>query len=127
MRLRPDRRNLIVWSSSGGPVGKSGGLRSGGPRSGGPRPGGRRNARPARARRIRWWLRVGVLLMVLGVLRLARSVRARWEPVSLLAGALVTLAGVMLSAAGAFFAGLLILIVTLIKGIRKHRRDPVGS
>ena len=113
MRLRPHRRNLVVWSSSAGP---------------GDKPGNRRKARPARARRIRWWLRAGALLMILGVLRLARTARARWEPLSLLVGSLVALAGVMLSAAGAFFAGLLILIVALIKGIRdQQRRDPVGS
>ncbi len=118
MRLRPHRRNVIVWSSSGVPGGRPGGLRS----------GRLRRTRPVRARRIRWWLRTGALLMVLGVLRLARTTRTRWEPVFLLAGALVTLAGVMLSAAGAFFAGLLILIVTLIKGIRQQQgRDPVGS
>ena len=112
MRLRPHRRNLVVWSSSAGPADKP----------------GTRRARPARARRIRWWLRAGALLMILGVLRLARTARARWEPLSLLVGSLVALAGVMLSAAGAFFAGLLILIVALIKGIRdQQRRDPVGS
>ena len=113
MRLRPHRRNLIVWSSSAVPAVE---------------PGGRRSTRPARARRIRWWLRTGALLMVLGVLRLGRSTRTRWEPVSLLAGTLLALAGVMLSAAGAFFAGLLVLIVALLKGIREQRRrDPVGS
>ena len=85
MRLRPHRRNLVVWSSSAGP---------------GDKPGNRRKARPARARRIRWWLRTGALLMILGVLRLARTTRARLEPVPLLVGALVTLAGVLLSAAG---------------------------
>jgi len=113
MRLRPHRRNLVVWSSSAGPAG---------------RPGGRRRTRPARARRIRWWLRTGALLTVLGVLRLARTARTRWEPVSLLAGALLTLAGIMLSAAGAFFAGLFILIVALLKGIREHQRShPLSS
>jgi len=133
MRLRPHRRNLVVWSSSVGPADKAGGLRSGGLRSGGLRSGGLRSGglgstRPARARRIRWRLRTGALLMVLGVLRLARTARARWEPVSLIAGALVTLAGLMLSAAGAFFAGLLIFIVTLLKGIKEQReRDPAGS
>jgi len=124
MGLRPHRRNLVVWSSSADAADRSGGLRSGGPVG---KPGNRR-ARPARARRIRWRLRTGALLMILGVLRLARTTRARWEPVSLVAGALVTLAGLMLSAPGAFFAGLLILIVTLIKAINGQReRGPAGS
>jgi len=113
MRLRPHRRNLVVWSSSADPSS---------------RPGRRGGTRPAHARRIRWWLRTGALLTVLGVFRLARAARTRWEPVSLLAGAMLALAGIMLSAAGAFFAGLFVLIVALLKGIREQRRrDPVGS
>ena len=108
MRLRPHRRNLVVWSPSAVPGGKTGILR-------GPR--------PARATRIRWWLRTGALLMFLGVLRFARASRARWEPVFLLGGTLLTLAGVMLPATGAFFLGLLALIVTLIKGIGQQQRD----
>jgi hypothetical protein len=113
MRLRPHRRNLTVWSSSA--VAAS-------------RPARRRSTRPARARRVRWWLRTGALLTILGVLWLSRTTRARWEPVSLLVGTLVALAGLMLSAAGAFFAGLLILIVTLLKGIKERQRShPLSS
>jgi hypothetical protein len=37
--------------------------------------------------------------------------------VSLLAGAVLTVAGLMMSTAAAFFAGLLVLIATLLKGI----------
>ena len=118
MRLRPHRRNLVVWGSSAVPAYRSGGVRSLGA------------TRPTRSRRIRWWLRTGVLLMVIGVLRLARTTRTRWEPVSLLAGALLMAVGFMLpTAAGAFLLGLLVLIVTLLKGIREQRQgcDPAGN
>ena len=110
MRLRPHRRNLVVWSSSAVPAGRFRG------------PGRPRRARPRRARRIRWWLRTGALLMIIGTLRLARTARARWEPLSLLAGALLTVTGLMLPAAGAFLLGLLVLIVTLLKRIRQQGR-----
>ena len=117
MRLRPHRRNLVVWTSSAAPAGSSGGMWS------------PRRARPARTRRIRWWLRTGALLMVVGVLRLARTARARWEPVSLLAGTLLTVVGFVLPAVGGtFLLGVLVLVVALLKGIRNQRqgRDPAG-
>jgi hypothetical protein len=116
MRLRPRRRNLVVWSSTAVAVGTSRTV---------PR---RRAARPARIRRIRWWFRTGVLLTILGAVRLARAARVRWEPVFLLAGLLITVTGFALPAAGwAFFLGLLVMIVTLLKGIggQHRRRDPV--
>jgi len=110
MTLRPHHRRLVVWSSSGVPGGRSRGWRS---------PGGKR---PARARRIRWWLRTGALLMAIGVLRLARTARARWEPVCLSAGVLLMVAGYLVpSVAGAFFLGQLILCVALLKGIKQQR------
>ncbi len=115
MRLRPRRRNLVVWSSTAAPVG----LSRAAPRRGG--------VRPARLRRIRWWLRTGALLMVLGVLRLARAARVRWEPVCLLAGFLIAVTGFVLPAGGGIFIlGVLVLIVTLLKGIsaQQRRRDP---
>lgn len=112
MRLRPRRRNLVVWSSTATAVGRSRGV---------PRP---RGARPARIRRIRWWFRTGALLVVLGALRLARTARVRWEPVSLLAGALITVAGFAIPAVGwAFLLGLLVLIGTLLRGINGQRRQ----
>jgi len=78
-------------------------------------------------RRIRWWLRTGALLTILGVLRLARTARVRWEPVCLLAGAVIAGTGFALPAGGGLFMlGLLVLIVTLVKGIaaQQRRRDP---
>jgi len=63
--------------------------------------------------------------MIIGILRLARTARTRWEPLSLLVGALLMLIGLLLPAvAGTFLLGLLVLIVTLLKGIREQGRDP---
>jgi hypothetical protein len=60
--------------------------------------------------------------MTIGVLRLARTVRARWEPVSLSAGVLLMVAGYLVpSVAGAFFLGQLVLCAALLKGIRQQR------
>jgi hypothetical protein len=105
MRLRPRRGNLVIWSSSGVPGGRSWAWR------------------PARRRRIRWWLRTGALLALIGVVRLARTARARWEPVSLVAGATLTVIGFALPAASvAYLLGLLVLVVTLLKGIATKGR-----
>jgi hypothetical protein len=67
--------------------------------------------------------------MTIGVLRLARTARVRWEPVSLLAGALLTVVGfVQPAVGGAFLLGVLVLIAALLKGIRDQHQgyDPVG-
>jgi hypothetical protein len=95
MGLRPRRRGLVVWSS------------------------GRSWAwRPGRPRRVRWFLRTGALLAVLGVMRLARGTRARWEPLFLLLGAGFMIVGFMVPAAFVgFLLGLMILVVTLLRGI----------
>jgi hypothetical protein len=99
MRLRPRRGNLVVWSSSD-VAGRSWAWR------------------PARPRRIRWWLRTGALLAVIGVVRLARATRARWEPVSLGVGALLMVIGFVWPAAYvAFCLGMLVLLVTLLRGV----------
>lgn len=95
MRLRPQRRrNLVVWSQSGRTDRAS------------------RTTRPARTRRIRRWIRIGMLLTLLGLSPLARAVRARWKP--LLAGTGLTVAGVILrdSTAGSvlLLPGLLLLL-----------------
>jgi hypothetical protein len=105
MRLRPRRGNLVIWSSSGGPDGGSWAWR------------------PARARRIRWWLRTGTLLALMGVVRLARTARIRWEPVFLGVGVTLVVIGFALPAAWlAFLFGLLVLVVTLLKGIATKGR-----
>ncbi len=108
MRLRPHRRNLVVWSSSG-------------------RYGAPRFTRLARSGRIRRCIRTGALLTVIGLMRLARAVGSRWRP--LLAGVVLTVAGVMLrSGMGSlvFFPGVLFLLSALLtpenpKAARKQR------
>ena len=100
MRLRPHRRILV-----------------GSPRAIAPgRYANPVRRRPTRIRRIRRGLRIGVLLAVIGVLRFGRATRARWEPLSLLAGVLLMAGGYFLPGIGLFFPGLLIITVTLLKG-----------
>lgn len=70
MRLRPHRRDLVVWSQSARSASRYGG------------------PRPARTRRIR----IGALLVVLSLTRLAGPVRGGWRP--LLAGGVLTAVGV---------------------------------
>jgi hypothetical protein len=72
MRLRPHRRNLVVWSSTGRPA----------------------SSRPRRTGRARRLARMGRTLTLIGLLWLARVVRPRWQP--LLAGMACTVAGVVL-------------------------------
>ena len=76
MRLRAHRRNLVLWSQSASSIGRDGALPF------------------TRTRRIRRWIRVGALLTVVSLMPLARAGRSRWR--LLLAGGLLTVAGVML-------------------------------
>ena len=109
MGLRPRRGNLVILSSSGSPDGGSWAWR------------------PARPRRIRPFLRTGMLLALIGLMRLARATRTRWEPVSLIAGATLTVIGFEVPAASAaFLVGILVLVVTLLKGIATKGR-PAGQ
>jgi hypothetical protein len=101
MRLRPHRRTLVVWSPRAIAAGKYGGLT---------------RTRPTRIRRIRRRLHTGALLTVIGALRFARAIRARWEPLFLLAGVLLMAGGYILPVIGVFFPGLLVVTVTLLKG-----------
>jgi uncharacterized membrane protein len=78
MRLRAHRRNLVVWSPSVGSA---------------DRYSTPRFTRLARTRRIHRWIHTGALLMIIGVMRLARAARPRWRP--LLAGGLLTGFGVV--------------------------------
>jgi hypothetical protein len=78
MRLRAHRRNLVVWSPSV---------------SSADRHGAARLARFTRTKRIHWWIRTGALLMIIGLIRLARPARPRWR--TLLAGGVLTGFGVV--------------------------------
>jgi len=58
------------------------------------------------------------LLAVIGVVRLARAVRTRWEPVSLGIGAALAVIGFAVPAASvAFLLGIMVLVVALLKGV----------
>ena len=79
--------------------------------------------RPARSVRIRRWIRTGVLLAVLGVMRLAAVARPRWRP--LLAGVVLTTAGVVLRSGAAgivMIPGMLFLLAALLTPA-----DPVAA
>ena len=90
MRLRSHQRNPVTWNL---------------PAS---RYSDPRLMRPVRTRRIRRSLRIGGLITVIGIIRLARGARHRWRP--LLAGAVLTVAGVMLRGG---VSGLLITLLGL--------------
>ena len=85
MRLQSHRRNLLSNLST--PAGAS------------------RATRPVPSR-LRWWLRTGALLSVIGIRRLAR---ARWQPVFLVTGAVVFVIGLMLRSSVAFVSGMLMM------------------
>ena len=100
MGLRPNRRNLVVWSSSASPAGRN------------------RARRPTRAQRIRKLARTGALFAILGMMRLAVAGRRHWP---LLAGVLLTAAGVALRAGPGgvvLLPGLLLLVYALITPAR---------
>jgi hypothetical protein len=98
MRLRPHRRSPVVWSSYAGPD----------------RYGIPWFAQAARPRRVRRGIRTGALLIVLGLMRLARAVRADWR---LPAGVVLTVVGLVLRSDPAgvvMIPGLLCLAVALL-------------
>jgi hypothetical protein len=104
VRVRSRRRNVVVWSSSWSSSSSS--AFSG------------RTARPGvqvarRPGRIRWWLRTGALLAIIGVLRLAGIARRHLRPAISLAGAAVTLAGITLPSGPVLSSGFLILLLAL--------------
>jgi hypothetical protein len=101
MRLRPHRRILVVRSPRAIAPGKYARLT---------------RTRPSRMRRARRGSHIGVVLVVIGVLRFARALRAHWEPLFFLAGVLLLVGGYFLPGIGLFFPGFLVITVTLLKG-----------
>ena len=95
MRLWAHRRNLVVWSPSVDSAGRHGAPKF---------------TRLALTKRIRKGIRTGALLIVIGLMPLARAVRPRWRP--LLAGGALTVVGGMLHGAWGvvFLPGLLFLL-----------------
>ena len=111
MIMRGHRRNLVVWSPSAGSA-----VWDGAPRV----------TRFMRTKRIRRWIFIGAVLMVIGLMRLAHAARPRWGP--LLAGGVLTVVGAM--ASGAWGAVLLpgvlfLLFAPLIPATPKARRSEV--
>jgi hypothetical protein len=110
MRLRSHRRNLVVWSSSAVPAGRYGAPRF---------------TPHARTRPIRRRTRTGALFAVIGLMRLARAVRTRRGVMLLLAGAVLTVAGIMLPSGVTCICGMLVLLrgVAVTLGVSElHRR-----
>jgi hypothetical protein len=79
MRRRARRRHLVVWSQSVGPADWYGAQRASG---------------VTRTGRVRRCIRLGALLTVVGLMRLARGERTRWRPI--LAGVVLVVVGIML-------------------------------
>jgi hypothetical protein len=79
MRLGAHRRKPVVWSRSPGPADTYSILAL---------------KRSAGTRRIRRFIRVSAILTTIGLVRLARWARIRWQPLA--AGSALTVAGIML-------------------------------
>ena len=114
----------MVWSSTTGPAGWHGVGRHGVGWHGAPA-----FARPARTTRIRRLIRIGALYAVIGLIRFARAVCARRHGRLLLAGAVLTVAGIVLPSGMAVIAGMLILLrgVAVALGVSEPRRRLDGA
>jgi hypothetical protein len=64
-------------------------------------------------------LRTGALLTAIGITRIVRAMRARWRSVFTVAGGLLLVIGFMLPNGGAFVAGLLVLLLALLRGAER--------
>jgi hypothetical protein len=108
MRLRPHRRNLVIWNPSACRAERGHGLWF---------------TRPARSRRIRKRIRTLGLLATIGLIRLGAAARPRWRP--LLAGTVLTTAGIMLRSGApgiVMIPGMLSLLSALLVPV-----DPVAA
>jgi hypothetical protein len=74
-------------------------------------------------------MRTGTLLGVIGLMRLARSVRSRRGARLLVAGAVVMLAGIVIPSAVIQIAGMLVLLraVAVALGVSERHRRPSGE
>jgi hypothetical protein len=64
-------------------------------------------------RRIRWWLRTGALLAMIGLMRLGRTVRLHPRPAVSLAGTALTVIGISLPSQAVLISGFLVLLLAL--------------
>ena len=69
--------------------------------------------RSARTGRIRWWLRTGVLLTIIGLMRLARIARTHERPTISLVGGAITVIGISLPSKAVLISGFLVLLLAL--------------
>ena len=108
MRPRWHRKMPVVWSSSAGPPGV-------------PVP---RRIRRSRSRVLRRRIRTGALIASIGLVRLARVVRARPGLAFLLAGVVLSVTGNMLPSGAVFIAGMLVLLrgAAVLLGVSEPRR-----
>ncbi|HYX58990.1 MAG TPA: hypothetical protein VE888_08270 [Streptosporangiaceae bacterium] len=108
MRPRWHRTMPVVWSSSAGPPGVP----------------VRRRIRRSRRRVLRRWIRTGALIAIVGLVRLARVVRARRGLAFLLAGALLSVAGNVLPTGAVFVVGMLVFLrgAAVLLGVSEPRR-----
>jgi hypothetical protein len=56
------------------------------------------------------------VLAVVGIMRLARGMRARWRSVFFVTGAALIVVGVVLPSGAAFVPGMLVVLIALLKG-----------
>ena len=118
MRPQWHRKTPVVWSSSAGPPGV-------------PVRRIRRSQARVQRRVLRRRIRTGALIAVIGLVRLARVVRARPGLAFLLAGVLLSVAGNVLPSGAVFIAGMLVSLrgAAVLLGVSEPRRpggQPAG-
>jgi hypothetical protein len=92
------RRTMVVWSSSPARAARH---------------AAREITRPTRTGRIRWWLRTGALLTIIGLMGSARTARKYPRPALSLAGTAVTVVGISLPSEAVLVSGFVILLVAM--------------